>query len=208
MYHGTSREKGNIIISSQEMLQSCGNSQWLGDGVYLYPEIFLAFRWINIRYKEKYPLDQIDELLLKEYMILEVELKCESDRIFSLVRSTENLIEFDHIKKRYLEKAKGSKRISANNSSVVDGIVINLMFNTMGYGKKYDAVEAYFPYKGNIKLDSSRIGNIGECQMCVKNLKCIGKISDCTERINYKEYSKKLHKFNQYRTQRIKDIKS
>lgn len=82
MYHGTSREKGNIIINSQEMLQSCGNSQWLGDGVYLYPEIFLAFRWINIRYKEKYPLDQIDELLLKEYMILEVELKCESDRIF------------------------------------------------------------------------------------------------------------------------------
>ena len=80
------------------------------------------------------------------------------------------------------------------------------MFNRMGYEKEYDAVEAYFPYKGNSKLDSSRIGNIGECQLCVKNLKCIGKISDCTEKINYEEYSGKLRRFNQYRTQRMKNI--
>lgn len=206
MYHGTSREKGNQIISSQTMLKSCGDSHWLGDGVYLYSELFLAFRWINIKYKEKYPLYQIDKRLLEEYMILKVELKCEHNRIFSFIHSTENLMEFDQIKKKYLEKAKDSKRISANDDNAVDGIVINLMFNSMGYEKEYDAVEAYFPYKGNSKLVSSRIGNIGEYQLCVKNLKCIGKISDCTEKINNEEYSGKLRRFNQYRTQRMKNI--
>lgn len=49
-YHGTKKELADSIINSKSFLLSKGDEQWLGDGIYFYPDFGDAFNW---KYDEK-----------------------------------------------------------------------------------------------------------------------------------------------------------
>lgn len=201
MYHGTSVDNGKKIIKTQQMNKSQGDEQWLGEGIYLYESEFLAFRWIDIKFRKEYVGLDKKENLFKKYMILQVDIECDPKRIFSFT-NPENSMEFTRVKKRYMEFAQKTKRI--NGRGVYDGVILNIMFNDLGYNKYYDIVRGFFPYKGNITMTHSRICNLGEEQICVKNEKCVKKISDCTDPNKYDEYRTTLQEFNTYRTYNAK----
>ena len=46
-YHGTTEESANDILSSREYLISNGEEEWLGNGIYFYPNINDAYNWRN-----------------------------------------------------------------------------------------------------------------------------------------------------------------
>ena len=94
MYHGTGRERGERMLRKKRMDYSRGDGHWLGDGIYLYKDKLNVFRWINLKFKELYPKEKTDNELYKKYMILEVSLKVEEDRMFSLL-NPESWIEFN-----------------------------------------------------------------------------------------------------------------
>lgn len=171
MYHGTERKRGQDMISKNHMKKSVGDYHWLGDGVYFYQEHIYAFRWIYKMYVSRYkdePSNYDD--LIKKYMIIEAELVVEDGRIFSFSNIEHKLL-FDSVVSACNEK----KRFE---DEIIDGAVINLMFNEMKYGKEYDIVEAPFIHKDKVNSElnlNSRLNYLPEIQICVKNISVIKK---------------------------------
>ena len=75
VYHGTTLENANSIVSEKNIKQSIGDRHWLGDGVYFYEEFLYAVRWI--RCKEK------SDELFEKYAIISAELNINEERVFS-----------------------------------------------------------------------------------------------------------------------------
>ena len=44
-YHGTSKESADAIIKDKKFRISNGEEQWLGDGIYFYPDFGDALNW-------------------------------------------------------------------------------------------------------------------------------------------------------------------
>lgn len=173
MYHGTERIRGQRMINCKCMEITIGEKHWLGDGSYFYAEDCYAYRWIYNMYKKKYPDSNVDhEDLLKKYMIIEADLNVGKERVFSFMNPEHKQL-YDFALNECIKRSKGKQ--------IVDGAVLNLMFNIMGYKEKYDAVIAVFLHddvdmngekirEGNV---SSRFPYVPEIQICVKNLNVI-----------------------------------
>lgn len=175
VYHGTTKECADQIISDNRMKPSMGDRHWLGDGVYFYQDFFYALRWI--RCKEK------TDSLLDNYSIITAELNIDEERIFSLLNMEHKLL-FQQVLEICSERLK---RIGSQND-VVDGAILNIMFKEMKYGNKYDIVKASFIHEDkNLWHYSSRLCYIQEIQICVKNLDIISqlqKMEPSTEEID------------------------
>ena len=205
MYHGTAIERGREMIRKKRMEYSRGDDQWLGEGIYLYRDKLYAFRWITLKYKERFDLSIISDKLFKEYMILDVKIDYEYDNVFSF-SNPDHIILFERVKehcknkKWYIEKLK--------KYEFTDGVVLNFMFKKMNFGNDYDMVEAHFPLVKSQKDEDTRIQLMGEYQLCIKNPNKIISLCDCSEQFNYSDYNDRLTKFNKYRTSRNYAVKT
>lgn len=191
MYHGTKIKQGQEIIKSQSMKSSRGDDHWLGDGIYFYTEEVYAFRWIAIKYSNNFKNEHSEEFLniFNEYTILKATVEVDEERIFSLNES-ETYLFFLYISDLLKRKKRYSSKF--RNIKIVDGVVLNILFEDLGYKKKYDLVEATFPIKQNNKnLKFTRLEYIPETQICIKNANVIIKI----EKYNKKEVPERYKEF-------------
>ncbi len=201
MYHGTEKERGKGMITTQKMAVSTSNDQrqhWLGDGIYLYKEIFFAFRWIVLMYDDYFGDDQKKENLLEKYSILNVEIEYNIDRIFNL-DNPEHYMVFKATELAYKQKSAFSSKLARYDYT--DGVIINILFKNLKYWENYDAVEAVFPI---FELDDSltaqsRLKTINEYQICVKNESIIKKIEDVTDTINFDIFYYRFSNFEKFK---------
>lgn len=178
MYHGTDIKTGNIIIESQKMEPSRGDQHWLGDGVYFYKDAKYAFRWIVIKYTGNFKNLQSRDYknIFHDYIILTADLN--SDRILNL-DNPETKLFFLELRKTILKKSEFSKRIQIqlNEAEFTDGVVLNILFEKMGFNDQYDYVSATFPIAISEESES-RLCYIPELQICVKNTDIINDIRE------------------------------
>lgn len=95
------------------------------------------------------------------------------------------------------KKIKQKKEYSQKFKSrlLVEGVVINYLFNILDYGKDYDVVYATLVInKNNYKEIYTKIGYVCQKQLCIKNLDVIKDLKEY-------DYTNKLATFY-----RIKDI--
>ena len=196
MYHGTGRERGERMLRKKHMEYSRGDGHWLGDGIYLYHDKLNVFRWINLKFKEIYPKEKIDDELYQKYMILEVSIEVKDDRMFSLL-NPESWIEFDYAREKAQKKAAYAKRL--NSVEMTDGVVLNIMFDNLGYRDLYDVVVGIFPLE-KISAYKTRFNGLSELQYCVKNPNIIVDLHECTQEFDYNLYKKKLNQYYGYRS--------
>ena len=91
VYHGTEKERGKKILAEQRMIPSISDDRrqhWLGDGIYLYREMFYAFRWIELMYKKHFSDMEMREDLLEKYSILYVAVAYNPEH-YMVFRKTE-----------------------------------------------------------------------------------------------------------------------
>ncbi len=55
-YHGTNKEAADKIMERGKFLISKGDKQWLGDGIYFYPNFGDAYNW---KYRDSDPEAEI-----------------------------------------------------------------------------------------------------------------------------------------------------
>lgn len=201
MYHGTEKKRGKEMLAKQRMISSISDDRkqhWLGDGIYLYREIFYAFRWIELMYIEYYGNTDMREDLLKKYAILSVGIEYNPERIFSLDNPEHNRV-FRETEMAYKKKSAFSSKLEKYEYS--DGVIINILFKNLKYGENYDAVEATFPTVElkDILVSKSRIKSINEYQLCIKNDRIIRKIEDVTDEVEFDEYYSRLLSFEEFK---------
>lgn len=210
MYHGTEKKRGDRMLALQKMNASVSDDRrqhWLGDGIYLYREMFYAFRWIELMYKEYFGDGDIRENLLEKYSILSVEIEYNPDRIFNL-DNPEHYIVFKEMEKVYRKKSAFSSKIKKYEYS--DGVIINILFKNLKYGENYDAVEATFPTfeLSDTLTNKSRIKSLNEYQLCIKNDRIIRKIQDVTENIDFDFFHLRLLDFEKFKRSQGKKYKN
>lgn len=201
VYHGTEKKRGEKMLADQKMIASISDDRrqhWLGDGIYLYRELFYAFRWIESMYRNHFGEDAMREDLLKKYSILSVMIDYDLDRIFNL-NNPEHYIVFKKTEMMYRQKSAFSSKLEKYEYS--DGVIINILFKNLKYGEYYDAVEAIFSTVelNEMLADKSRIKSISEYQLCVKNDRIINEIRDVTDTIDYDAYNVRILNFEQFR---------
>ena len=186
LFHGTEIERGKKILEQKRMFISSGDKHWLGDGGYLYEDDFYAYKWIRDMYKannSKYPYPP--ESLFEEYQIVKFRVETGCERVFDLDKPI-NKIQFDAVYKHCKENQKYSKRLAGQRFT--EGVILNIMFNNMGYIENYDVVIATFKGRYNKYTGMPmRLNFISEKQICVKQIskaiplefyECKDKISD------------------------------
>lgn len=191
-FHGTTVEAGKSILKSNFMKPSIGDEHWLGDGYYFFKDDLYAFRWIVIKYTNNFKTNKWEKIddIYNEYMILSADIIL--DRIFSL-DNLEHKRLFLKMKSLLGQKMQNSPRYK--KYEIVDGVVINIMFNEMGYIEKYDAVEATYPI-AYVYDTNSRQDYIPEYQLCVKNLLTISNIQKYNGTEVPEEYISFVNEYN------------
>lgn len=169
LFHGTEIERGEKMLQWDNMMLSCGDKHWLGDGSYFYEDDFYAYKWIKDMYLNQFKKEpNPPKSLFDRYKILIGKIETNKDRIFNLDKPR-NKMEFDRVYKNCEGMQKYSKRFS--DAQLADGVILNIMFNDMSYAKEYDVVIASFKRRSN-KYDNDpiRLNFMLEKQICVKNL--------------------------------------
>lgn len=189
LYHGTEINRGKLMISNGKMNSSVGDKHWLGNGSYFYEEDFYAYKWIRDMYKDihkKYPEDVKD--LFNEYQILIGKANVNFSRIFNL-NGAKHKIEYDKVYEKCIQKKEYSKRFS--QEEMPEGVILNIMFEYMGYNEEFDVVVATFTLrKKNYKGIKMRLNYMPEKQICFKNLEVIKpeKFYPCEDKIEEFQY--------------------
>jgi hypothetical protein len=184
LYHGTDKNSAKSIIAGN-FEPSKGNNHWLGDGVYFYEEKFHAFKWMWYKCPKDKKKDK--NHLQDKVAIIATEVNCDKSRVFNLDTIYHKLI-FEAIYKEINTTTELLKNLKGRTCA--EGVVLNYMFNKLGYDRKYDIVRALFPIphkKYNkiirqerhnpIKKKTHRLTFMPEVQVCVKNLDVIDKDS-------------------------------
>lgn len=109
MYHGTDIERGKRMLRTQRMECSRGNDHWLGDGIYLYREKLYVFRWVVMKYKERNLSQIIKSELFNKYIILNVDINYDIEKVFSLMNPEHKLI-FEYLKDKCKDQASYSEK--------------------------------------------------------------------------------------------------
>lgn len=172
-YHGTKAENANDILAKGFFNPSIGDHHWLGDGYYFYSDAEYAFRWILLKYTQNFTnIFKINyDKIFEVYTILSVSLH-PSSRFFSLDQIKHKTL-FIKVKNEIRKKAEYSKRYQEQikREGIADGVIINILFEYMGYDQRFDVVEATFPIA--LSNCDSRLDFLPEKQICVKNLHMI-----------------------------------
>lgn len=185
LFHGVNNERAIRFINNNKMQKSVGDNHWLGDGSYFFKESFYSFKWIVDMCLKRYP-DYSETILKDNYKIIIGEIITERYKVFDLTQLKYKLI-FDNTCEQIIEKKKLSKKY--RDSKVAEGVVVNYLFNELGYLEEFDVVKAIFTlYKEKYSNLNTRIGFIPQEQICVKNLSVIKKIEEYDYKDNLEEY--------------------
>lgn len=166
IYHGTYRTRGQRMLASKAFEASIGDRHWLGDGIYFFVEDFYAYKWIVDMYKDHYKTGCKDDDLIQEYMIIAAGQKTDA-RMFDLIKAAHKM-EFD---RTYAELERMKEMIPRFRAvQIPDGVVINYMFNELGYFDDFDLVRAVFAINYNhYKQIRTRFSSMPQEQRCIKN---------------------------------------
>lgn len=148
-YHGTEKEKADVIIASKKFIESNSGKDWLGKGVYFFEDdIQQAINFVSKARK------------VESYKIIKANIK--SNKWLDLIK-VENYSELQVIAEE-LEKRNLSilKKYKLNNA-----VIIDFMYKI----EKFDVVSAVFEYN-NKRIKNSNIMPM-QIQICVKNMDCI-----------------------------------
>lgn len=172
-YHGSEKKRAIKMFNDKAMIPSIGDKHWLGNGSYFYKDDFYAFKWIkdmfSYRYKREY---KTPEELTDNYAIISVNLQVDKNRVFNLENDPKHKYILDYAYNKFNNKKEYSARFK--NLDLVDGVVINILFNILNYKENYDLIIATFPInKGNYRGSKLRLSYMPETQYCVKNDKII-----------------------------------
>ena len=196
LYHGTTVESGEKIVKNKyfkisstyrpKKNKAVEYDHWLGNGVYFFEDEIHAYDWILKMFNTKYKhiienckdIYELSKELFQKYTILKSRIVADENRIWNL-DNPEDLMIFLKICDEIYEKLKDDEEYK--NRVISDGTFINVMFEKMGFKKKFDIVIYTFgfsrpkrPYQTFIKL-------IPQKQVCVKNPKVVKSIDyhDC-----------------------------
>ena len=173
-YHGTEKNKGEIILSTKEFIPAGDFRSWLGKGVYFF-ENDKHQAYMFAKFKNR------DNILAHEDIcVIEASLKgnncidllCDDDRKF--------LKEYS----KKIEKKNKEKKGKVGNWRHKEGFILDFLYNS---GNKYDLVKAaYIPPKrrSDVILEYLPI----QIQICVKNVSCIDK--DSISEVNCDAYER------------------
>ncbi|MDQ6420670.1 hypothetical protein RB620_14665 [Paenibacillus sp. LHD-117] len=166
IYHGTYRARGQRMLASNAFEESIGDRHWLGDGIYFFVEDFYAYKWIVDMYNKQYNESCRDDALIEEYMIISAGQKADA-RMFDLIKAAHK-IEFD---KTFAELKRKKEHIPRFRTvEISDGVVINYMFNELGYAQDFDLVRAIFGLNPrHYRSVFTRFGFMPQEQRCIKN---------------------------------------
>lgn len=133
--------------------------------------------------------------IYSEYTILAAEMN-ENIRIFSL-QDINNRLYFMQVKNKLKEAAEYSDRFKRqiSNKGIVDGVVLNVMFEEMGLSEEFDAIEADFTII--FVQDDSRLDYLPENQLCVRKIDVINKIWKYNEEKVPDHYKVFINEYNQ-----------
>ncbi|MGX9806132.1 hypothetical protein ACV3PA_02735 [Exiguobacterium acetylicum] len=172
LFHGSNKRRGEALLQTQIMPITRGSTHWLGDGSYFFTEEIHAYKWIVDMYKKKYFGSLNHTKLLTHYIIVETLLTVPKVRVFDLTKAEHKII-FDTTLKLMMEK----KQIPSNE--MAEGVVLNYLFNSIGYSKDYDMVRALFEMNRNkYKGVRSRLGYLPQEQICIKNVNVLDQIRE------------------------------
>jgi len=159
-YHGTSVDSAIEIIKSNYK-QSCGNKEWLGDGVYFFingisskpdeqaKEWAIAQAWDNNR----------KEYVYNRYCIIKTKINVEEENLLDLTKE-DGIEVLNYLIESYENVIKREKR----NIKYAEGLIINLA--------RSEGILPIDVIKGNfyIKFAKERIKNINlrtnNCTIC------------------------------------------
>ena len=194
-FHGTNISGGTAILSEQKMNPSRGDNHWLGDGCYFFDNDFYAFRWVVIDYTGNFTNNKQEKIddIFDYYMILKAYIKLSSDRIYSL---SDPIMHINYLNLLELLKQKQEYSERFKNTEIVDGVVINILFEDMGYKNNYDAITGVFPIKTKQK-NKSRFNSFSEFQICIKNADIISRIEMFNDKTVPKKYKEIIKKYNE-----------
>jgi len=203
VYHGTDSESAESILSNG-MNPSRGDKHWLGDGCYFYEEDFHAYKWIwylknNNNRKRNVPYIRKGDIL-KHFSIIKATISSQKSRVFNLDHALPKLAferAYKWINSQIAENQELRKRLN-EEGVCAEGVVLNYMFESLGYDEKYDVVKALFPYKLKrhfeieerledaekpIKDKTYRLAFVPEIQICVRNNEVIKNLEnhDCSK---------------------------
>ncbi|MDA3732883.1 hypothetical protein PBV87_15510 [Niameybacter massiliensis] len=179
LYHGTGRERGDRMLSNQMMEVSVGEHHWLGDGSYFFDEQLYAYKWISDMYKNKFRQQPQNKNLIENYSILDAHIKVEKKRLLDLSKAEYKMM-FDQVYTLMHKHQEYSNTF--DKVAIADGIVINYMFNNLGFDEDFDVVSALFIQNSrNYSAVGTRLGYMPQKQFCIKNLNVI----DVIEEVNY-----------------------
>lgn len=174
-YHGTTARNAECILNSGRFRNSAGDRHWLGDGIYFFSEELHAYIWNRDHYRSRNQQSIVDiKLLLRKYAILAADIR--NDRMFDL-DTAEHKIMFE---RAYAMAYTCMEEVTVGSQrSCAEGVILNLMFEHMGFADEYDLVTATFANKAgryrNLPM-KSRLAGIPQRQICVKNAGVIGNI--------------------------------
>lgn len=181
IYHGSERNRGEEIVRKKQMVLSRGEKHWLGDGAYFYTEEFYSYKWIVDMYNKRYAKEEFShESLMKWYLILKGKVHVDAAKVFDLTKAEHKII-FDFILKELKNKLKISDGV------MPEGVVINYMFEELGYKEKFDLVKALFGLNRHKYKFKNRLGYMPQEQICIKNTEVVQDIEehDFKESVEY-----------------------
>lgn len=193
-YHGTTVDIADKFLKTGLMHPSIGDDHWLGDGVYFYTYEEYAFRWILIKYTNNFSNEYKSDYskIFKNYSILAVDIS-ENARIWDLDK-IQNKTFLIQARNEICQKMKYSKRFTKLKDNLSDGIIINILFEEMGFDSEYDVVTATFPI--SYCFEQSRLAYLPEMQVCVRNVTVIQNISQCNGSSVPDVYNKFINDYN------------
>ncbi len=81
LYHGTTNDSAKKILEEKRFKKSTGDRHWLGDGVYFYEDMILAYRWLWIVYNGAFgTLPDSKEKLETECSIIKASVHFKNNR--------------------------------------------------------------------------------------------------------------------------------
>ena len=191
LFHGTSAAKAKQIFLEKDIQPSLGDRHWLGDGVYFFCEPFYAYWWNFTKYFKRYHNHPSRSQYCNRYAIIMTHVTCSKSRVFDL--TVEEF--FDDFRKTADFLANDPNYASAlMPKDLNDGLILNFMFNKMGFSDSFDLVIYVFygPSQDCRSEYPRRITRRPERQVCVKNKEVIKEITSYDVLPIYEEFDSKI----------------
>lgn len=168
-YHGTSLEHATKICKSSNKIDfkiSCGENEWLGNGVYFFENEQDARDW-SVKVRK-----------FKKIGIISAMITADEKKVLNLISNDEHIKLFTNTLNKLKQKSEKykDKNINTNYTTLAIKILIEKI--------KYDVIKAMFKPDKRLKETIQDIPDnmlIGRMQICVINTTCIANCNIITE---------------------------